>query len=1462
MTATPTAPPAVPILMYHAIAECPGRSAYRLSVAPEAFAEQMDLLAGSGFSPLTAQELSAAWRYGAVLPPRPVLITFDDGYEGVHRHALPVLSRHGFPATVFVTTGWLRGGETAESAPCTMLDWHQVHELSDAGVEIGAHTHCHPQLDQLVDDRLWFELLHCRQLLGEELGRRPVSFAYPYGYSSARVRRAVGDAGFAIGLSVGNAMARPTQGAYALRRLTVRRSTGIEEFERLVEDRWIGPNFVVDRLLTQGFAVGRISQRAARRAWDPVPDATSPQAPTPILELPVTGAWAPLSSSPPAASPTAAPSAAPDAPDAPAPPAPPPPPTGGSTGKTRGGGTGTPLFRNAYALMLNTGLSGVLGIAFWVLAARYYSDAAVGAGSALIAAMKFLAGLTALTLPGALQRFIPVAGKRTRKLVLGTYLVSAIIVAAAAGVFVITLGLWGPTYRLVDGGLPALAFLASVILWALLTLQDGVLTGLRSAVWVPVGNTVFLIAKMVLVVALASVFPAAGVFVSWAAAIALSVVPLAWLVFQRLIPRHVNATRKAELPAPRQIWRFLAGDCTGSLFSLAVIYLLPVVVATQISPELNAYFYLAAVIGSSIDLLAINMGASLTVEGAHAPSRLAALCRASLRRMALIMIPISLLTVLFAPQILQVFGAEYAANATMLLRLMAVATLTRVLFEVYFAVLRVQNRTFLVALLQGSLCVLLIGSTVVLLGPFGITGAGYAQLASQSLIAVVACFGLARLLRPRPPSALAVAAFAPAAAPATAPTPVSLSKAVRPPGRASGARAVADRARRLRLPWPVIGGWAMLGAALALYWLPLRGMTDASLDAMNGLGLVSVLPLTTLLGAALLVVAFCWGLWLRTQRRGLLIAVLLATVVSLHAVPAVIEAYPRFSTAWEHAGFVEYFQRTGDVAPAMDGRFTWPGFFIGVALLTKAGGISDLTQLMQWWPVAINLLYLVPMFLLLRAVRATWRAKWCAAWVFVLCGWVGQDYFSPQSAGFLAYLLLVAVLLVWFRSSPPDARRKGARVPGEARPRPTRRSRQALLLALLIGLFTITTVSHPLTPFIMLATVTGLVLWKRSSLRGLPLLCAVIVATWTGFFVETYWAGHSLFSSFGSLGGNITSSTSGRIEGGDTLHSMVLYCRVILAASVMALAVYGWLRRRERGISDRALVILFLMPFMGVWLQSYGGEIALRVFMFMLPAAAILAGLAFFPRLSYRRRPWLGPLAALMAGLVLMGGFLVARWGNESYERVRPGEVAAMEYLTRHDSPTARALWLDTDPPSVLSPNLPWRVTKDMERTVYKPVVSPRDPEKAGPLVRGLEDAGPNSYLVLTRGSAKYLQLTADYPENWYDRAIAALDQRPDVTKVVAKPDAAVYRLAEPYTEPADQPLVGNTGLNVTWTAWSVLGGVAAALLLVLLSTREFIRVLVPDRRRLRAMRVSLLVALPLVGLLAVSIVIRFLTLS
>lgn len=256
----------VPILMYHSVATAPNDATRALSVAPEAFAEQMALIGDLGRTPVGTAELATSWRSGGPLPQRPVLITFDDGYEGVHRHALPVLAKHGFTATLFVSTGWIRGAYDTGGGLDTMLDWHQVRELAGVGVEIGGHSHTHPQLDQLDDDTLRSELTRCKEIVADELGTVPASFAYPYGYSSRRVRRAVREAGFAQALAVGNGLARRGQGPYALQRVTVRRSTDAEEFERLVEGRSIGRNFARDRALTKGYAVLRRARQVRRKA--------------------------------------------------------------------------------------------------------------------------------------------------------------------------------------------------------------------------------------------------------------------------------------------------------------------------------------------------------------------------------------------------------------------------------------------------------------------------------------------------------------------------------------------------------------------------------------------------------------------------------------------------------------------------------------------------------------------------------------------------------------------------------------------------------------------------------------------------------------------------------------------------------------------------------------------------------------------------------------------------------------------------------------------------------------------------------------------------------------------------------------------------------------------------------------------------------------------------------------------
>jgi O-antigen/teichoic acid export membrane protein len=414
-----------------------------------------------------------------------------------------------------------------------------------------------------------------------------------------------------------------------------------------------------------------------------------------------------------------------------------------------------PFFRNAYALILNTGISGVLGLAYWVLAARHYNDSDVGRGSAAISALMLLTGLVSVNFAGTLNRFIPHTGRRVFAVVAFTYVLTSVVVAILAVVLLIALHWWGgPAYDLLREPTMRLWFVAAAVAASVVTVQDSVLTGLRAAVWVPVWNATFAVSKIVLLLVFAHVLPHSGVFFSWILPMIVVLFPVNLLIFGRLIPRHVRTSRIDVELTRAEIGRFFAADYLGALFLYGAMFLVPVLVALRVSPQTYAYFFLAWAVASMMNLVAVNLAVPMTVEGVLDPSTLAGHCRSALIR-ALVLLCIGVVVIgLAAPYTMGLLRRGYL-DAVPLLQLLAFASLPSAVVDVYLGTLRARTMRGRIVAVQSLRAASVLGLVVVLQGyqdwfrSFGdprLTAVGVAVLIGQLIVMIAVVPELAKLL--------------------------------------------------------------------------------------------------------------------------------------------------------------------------------------------------------------------------------------------------------------------------------------------------------------------------------------------------------------------------------------------------------------------------------------------------------------------------------------------------------------------------------------------------------------------------------------------------------------------------------------------------------------------------------------------------------------------------------------------
>ena len=409
-----------------------------------------------------------------------------------------------------------------------------------------------------------------------------------------------------------------------------------------------------------------------------------------------------------------------------------------------------PLTRSGYSVMASSALSAVLGVGFWALAAHAFTPAEIGTSGVLIAAMMTVSSVCQLNLGNALLRFLPQAGDRAGETVMAAYGVASVAALIGGTAFVLIAPEASDAFAFIpETPWLRFAFVAAVVAWGVFALQDAALTALRRASWLPVENSSYGLAKLILLGLAGLVGLSNGLFVSWVLPLLVVIPVMNWLLFRRAIHVHLAAPHAPPETtfARGRLGRFLVTDYIGSVFGQATLTLIPIIVLAVLGDVQAGYFYLPFALITAFDLLFYGVTTSLVAEASRDEPRRGELANLVVRRFLTFQIPAALLIAAAAPLLLRPFGADYVEEGTTLLRLMALASCARAIVFLYAGTCRIEGRSDLVAIVEVVLLVSLVPATKLLAEDHGLGGVGLAWLLCHAAVALAVALPLVRFLR-------------------------------------------------------------------------------------------------------------------------------------------------------------------------------------------------------------------------------------------------------------------------------------------------------------------------------------------------------------------------------------------------------------------------------------------------------------------------------------------------------------------------------------------------------------------------------------------------------------------------------------------------------------------------------------------------------------------------------------------
>ncbi|WP_348728636.1 alpha/beta fold hydrolase [uncultured Mycolicibacterium sp.] len=385
---------------------------------------------------------------------------------------------------------------------------------------------------------------------------------------------------------------------------------------------------------------------------------------------------------------------------------------------------GRALGMDILAVMSSSAATGVLGFAFWTAAARGYDAAEGGRASAIISSATLIAILANFSLGNLYERFLPLAGRDTHRLVRhGTT-----FALGAAVLFGVVFVLVGPRDELFPHPVEMALFPVAVAVLSVYALQDQVLVGLGRARMIATKNIGQSTTKLVAVIALIPVATGAAIVWSWVLPAAVITAVIAVVVIRRESRRRAGTP---ALPPRRELFHFFASSYAINSVDVTVPLLVPLIVVAQLGTEMNAYFSMCWLVVNTLGVL-IGATAAPFIATASTPG---ADLRSCTRRFVVMCggaAAASCLGLLVAaPLILGILGPQYAEEGTRLIRLMALTLPALAVMTIYTALARLQRRLRLAVTSQVVLGVVVVAGSILSTPRWGIDGVGYTYLVAE-----------------------------------------------------------------------------------------------------------------------------------------------------------------------------------------------------------------------------------------------------------------------------------------------------------------------------------------------------------------------------------------------------------------------------------------------------------------------------------------------------------------------------------------------------------------------------------------------------------------------------------------------------------------------------------------------------------------------------------------------------------